>query len=116
MSTWQTAESEVFAALSKVAETHHVAMNGTPGEGDMIVFRVAKESVTTESDVPIMSTIYIDAYVYQYTYKPAVMDDVVAALNAAGWMAMRGEQTLDGGYYRDTISAVKRYNYNLGGE
>ena len=115
MSTWQTAESEVFAALSKVAETHHVAMNGTPGEGDMIVFRVAKESVTTESDVPIMSTIYIDAYVYQYTYKPAVMDDVVAALNAAGWMAMRGEQTLDGGYYRDTISAVKRYNYNLGG-
>ena len=116
MSTWQTAESEVFAALSKVAETHHVAMNGTPGEGDMIVFRVAKESVTTESDVPIMSSIYIDAYVYQYTYKPAVMDDVVAALNAAGWMAMRGEQTLDGGYYRDTISAVKRYNYNLGGE
>ena len=116
MSTWQTAESEVFAALSKVAETHHVAMNGTPGEGDMIVFRVAKESVTTESDVPIMSTIYIDAYVYQYTYKPAVMDDVIAALNAAGWMAVRGEQTLDGGYYRDTISAVKRYNYNLGGE
>ena len=115
MSTWQTAESEVFAALSKVAETHHVAMNGTPGEGDMIVFRVAKESVTTESDVPIMSTIYIDAYVYQYTYKPAVMDDVIAALNAAGWMAVRGEQTLDGGYYRDTISAVKRYNYNLGG-
>ena len=115
MSTWQTAESEVFAALSKVAQTHHVAMNGTPGEGDMIVFRVAKESVTTESDVPIMSTIYIDAYVYQYTYKPAVMDDVIAALNAAGWMAVRGEQTLDGGYYRDTISAVKRYNYNLGG-
>lgn len=115
MSTWQTAENEVFAALSKVAEAHHVAMNGTPGEGDMIVFRVAKESVTTESDVPIMSTIYIDAYVYQYTYKPAVMDDVIAALNAAGWMAVRGEQTLDGGYYRDTISAVKRYNYNLGG-
>ena len=115
MSTWQTAESEVFAALSKVAQTHHVAMNGTPGEGDMIVFRIAKESVTTESDVPIMSTIYIDAYVYQYTYKPAVMDDVIAALNAAGWMAVRGEQTLDGGYYRDTISAVKRYNYNLGG-
>lgn len=116
MSTWQTAESEVFAALSKVAETHHVAMNGTPGEGDMIVFRIAKESVTTESDVPIMSTIYIDAYVYQYTYKPAVMDDVVAALNAAGWMAMRGEQTLDSGYYRDTISAVKRYSYSLEGE
>ena len=116
MSTWQTAENEVFAALSKVAETHHVAMNGTPGEGDMIVFRVAKESVTTESDVPIMSTIYIDAYVYQYTYKPAVMDDVIAALNAAGWIATRGEQTLDGGYYRDTISAVKRYNYSLEGE
>ena len=116
MSTWQTAENEVFAALSKVAETHHVAMNGTPGEGNMIVFRVAKESVTTESDVPIMSTIYIDAYVYQYTYNPTVMDDVVAALNEVGWVAMRGEQTLDSGYYRDTISAVKRYNYNLEGE
>ena len=82
----------------------------------MIVFRVAKEAITTESDVPIMSTIYIDAYVYQYTYNPTVMDDVVAALNEVGWVAMRGEQTLDSGYYRDTISAVKRYNYNLEGE
>ena len=114
MSTWQTAEAELYTALSAVADAYHVALNGVPADGKpMIVYRIDHESLVTESNVPIMATIYADAYVYQYDYSETLMDAVVQALQDAGWYATRSNQTLDNGFYRDSLSAAKRFTFEL---
>ncbi len=116
MSTWQTAESELYTALSAVADAYHIALNGAPTEGmPMIVYRIDHESLATESNIPIMATVYADVYVYQYDYSTTLMDAVVKTLQYAGWYATRSNQTLDNGFYRDSLSAAKRFTFELEG-
>lgn len=108
MNTIEMAENELLDLLSPIAEANRVVLNGAC-ETASIVYRISGEEPICESNVPIMTRVRAQVYVYQREYTANLVWQVRSALQERGWSARLGAQVLDGDCYRDELSASKVY-------
>lgn len=99
-------DEELYGVLSSVAETHHIALNGTPEQA--IAFRLTVMNGTAiEGCKPLLEVLFYAVILYMRKYDAEMIRRAKEALCAVGYYTSGDAQGFD------EINGTEYYTYSL---